>query len=218
MGKITARDIAKAANVSLSTVDRVLNNRGGVTDAKERRVIEWARKLKIDRALNQRAARTLRIAVLLQRPENPFHASVQANFEAAARDFPQFNLQFRIHHIDPVKPRATAGLIGSLVKTCDGMVIVSAADPDIGLALRGAHPVAEENGDARGQVAPGASTDYAVLALFRALRVGSRRPGIIVTIQIVGGPFRHVSSHVIQSESIRGIFAGLAGAGFDAGA
>ncbi|UXT61202.1 LacI family transcriptional regulator (plasmid) [Agrobacterium fabrum] len=136
MGKITARDIAKAANVSLSTVDRVLNNRGGVTDAKERRVIEWARKLKIDRALNQRAARTLRIAVLLQRPENPFHASVQANFEAAARDFPQFNLQFKIHHIDPVKPRATAGLIGSLIKTCDGMVIVSAADPDIAAALR----------------------------------------------------------------------------------
>ncbi|TMV17625.1 LacI family transcriptional regulator [Rhizobium sp. Td3] len=136
MGKITAKDIAGAANVSLSTVDRVLNNRGGVTEAKERRVVEWARKLKIDRALNQRAARTLRIAVLLQRPENPFHAAVQTNFEAAMRDFPQFNFQFRIYHIEPAKPGATASLIRSLLKTCDGLVIVSAADESIAAALR----------------------------------------------------------------------------------
>jgi LacI family transcriptional regulator len=136
MGKITARDIGEAAGVSLSTVDRVLNNRGGVAEAKERRVVEWARKLKIDRALNQRAARTLRIAVLLQPPENPFHAAVQRNFEAAARAFPQFNLQFKIHHIEPARPSTTADLIRNLSKTCDGMVIVSAGDEKIAAALR----------------------------------------------------------------------------------
>ncbi|WP_313617507.1 LacI family DNA-binding transcriptional regulator [Agrobacterium sp.] len=136
MGKITAKDIAEAAGVSLSTVDRVLNNRGGVKHAKERQVIEWARKLKIDRALNQRIARTLRIAVLLQRPENPFHAAVQNNFEAATRDFPQFNLQFKIHHIEPAKSSATANLVRTLAKTCDGMVIVSAEDNDVAAALR----------------------------------------------------------------------------------
>ncbi|MFK0331920.1 LacI family DNA-binding transcriptional regulator [Rhizobium sp. NPDC090275] len=136
MGKITAKDIAEAACVSLSTVDRVLNNRGGVAEVKERRVIEWARKLKIDRALNQRAARTLRIAVLLQPPENPFHAAVQHHFEAAARDFAQFNLQFKIHHIEPAKPGATASLIRTLARTCDGMAIVSASDPEIAAALR----------------------------------------------------------------------------------
>lgn len=136
MGKATTKDIAEAAGVSLSTVDRVLNNRGGVTEAKEKRVIEWARKLKIDRALNQRPARTLRIAVLLQPPENPFHAALQSSFEAAAHIFPQFNLQFNIHHIQPAKPVATAGLITSLSKTCDGMVIVSAEDVRIAAALR----------------------------------------------------------------------------------
>lgn len=136
MGKITAKDIAAAAGVSASTVDRVLNNRGGVTDGKERRVIEWARKLKIDRALNQRMARTLRIAVLLQRPENPFHAAVQTNFEAATRAFSQFNLQFKIHHIEPAKSDATAELIKSLSMTYDGMVIVSAGGRDVAAALR----------------------------------------------------------------------------------
>ena len=98
-GKSTARDVAQAAGVSPSTVDRVLNGRGGVAPDKERRVLEWARRLRLDRALDQRAARTLRVAVLLQPRENPFHAAVQAAFEAANRDFRHFNLQFRISHI-----------------------------------------------------------------------------------------------------------------------
>lgn len=136
MGKPTARDLAAAAGVSLATVDRVLNNRGGVTEEKERRVLEWARKLKIDRALNQRAARTLRIAVLLQPPVNPFHAAVQANFEAANRDFPHYNLQFRVHHTDPVRPTATVELIDRLSATSDGLVIVTPQDDGVAAALR----------------------------------------------------------------------------------
>lgn len=136
MTKVTALDIAKAANVSPSTVDRVLNNRGGVAESKERRVLEWARKLKIDRALNQRAPRTLHIAVLVQPPDNPFHAAVQSNFSAAAREFPHYNLQFKIHHLDPLRPNHTATLVKALASSCDGLVIVSAQHDEIAAALR----------------------------------------------------------------------------------
>ncbi len=136
MAKVTARHIAEAADVSLSTVDRVLNNRGGVSQEKERAVLEWARRLKIDRALNQRASRTLRIAVLLQPPDNPFHATLQRGFEAAAQGFSRFNLQFQIHHINPVRPDTTALLISRLAARCDGMVIVSAQDEAVASALR----------------------------------------------------------------------------------
>ncbi|WP_244564729.1 LacI family DNA-binding transcriptional regulator [Rhizobium sullae] len=136
MGKPTARDLAAAAGVSLSTVDRVLNNRGGVSEDKERRVLEYARKLKIDRALNQRAARTLRIAVLLQSRANPFHAAVQDSFEAANRDFLQYNLQFQVYHIDPTRPAATVALTNALSLRCDGLVIVSPQNEDIAAALR----------------------------------------------------------------------------------
>jgi LacI family transcriptional regulator len=145
MGKPTARDLATAAGVSLATVDRVLNNRGGVTEDKERRVLDWARKLRIDRALDRRAARTLRIAVLLQAPANPFHAAVQKGFEAANRDFPQYNLQFRIHHIDPARPSVTVELVGAISGHCDGLVIVSPQNDDVAAALmafgRGGKPV-----------------------------------------------------------------------------
>ena len=43
--KTTARDVAEAAGVSPATVDRVLNGRGGVSPDKEKRVLDWARRL-----------------------------------------------------------------------------------------------------------------------------------------------------------------------------
>ncbi|WP_105386476.1 LacI family DNA-binding transcriptional regulator [Neorhizobium alkalisoli] len=136
MEKPTARDLAAAAGVSLSTVNRVLNNRGGVREDKERRVLEYARKLKIDRALNQRAARTLRIAVLLQSRVNPFHAAVQDSFEDANRNFLHYNLQFQVHHIDPTRPVATVALVNALSSRCDALVVVSPQNEDIAAALR----------------------------------------------------------------------------------
>lgn len=145
MGKPTARDLAAAAGVSLATVDRVLNNRGGVAEAKERRVLDCARRLGIDRALNQRPARTLRIAVLIQPPANPFHAAVQAHFEAANGDFSHYNLQFRVHHIDPARPAATVDLVNALSATSDGLVILTSQNDAVAAALgafgRGGKPV-----------------------------------------------------------------------------
>ncbi|MGV1755051.1 LacI family DNA-binding transcriptional regulator [Agrobacterium sp. CG674] len=136
MSKPTAQDLASAAGVSLSTVDRVLNNRGGVSEDRERRVLEHARKLKIDRALNQRAARTLRIAVLLQPRSNPFHALVQDHFEAANRNFAFYNLQFQVHHINPLRPAVTAQLINSLSSRCDALAIISPQNAAVAAALR----------------------------------------------------------------------------------
>lgn len=133
--KTTARDVARAAGVSASTVDRVLNDRGGVAEAKEQAVLRAARRLGLDRALNQRAARTLRIAVLTQPPSNPYHAAVQRCFDAANRGYPLFNMQFRVRHIDPTRSTETARHIAALAPSHDGIVIVSAYDAEIAAAL-----------------------------------------------------------------------------------
>jgi LacI family transcriptional regulator len=152
--KTTARDVAEAAGVSASTVDRVLNARGGVAEGKERAVLAAARRLGLDRALNQTPARTLRIAVLTQPPSNPFHAVVQRGFEAANRGYPQFNMQFRVHHIDPERSAQTARRIAELASGHDGIVIVSADDARIASALgafsRAGKPVIALATDMRG--------------------------------------------------------------------
>lgn len=133
-GKATARDVAQAAGVSVSTVDRVLNGRGGVAAEKERRVLDWARRLRLDRALDQRPARTLRITVLIQPPENPFHAALQSAFEAANDGFRHLNMQFRVAHVAPADPSATAQAIRAHAGA-DAMAICVAHDAEIAAAL-----------------------------------------------------------------------------------
>ena len=75
--KAKLSDVAKAAGVSSATVDRVLNKRGGVNPDKEKQVLEWARKLQLDRNLERRPSRILRLGVIMQAPANPFYRSLQ---------------------------------------------------------------------------------------------------------------------------------------------
>lgn len=133
--KPTAEDVALEAGVSLSTVDRVLNNRGSVTEDKERRVLLAARRLKLDRALDLRAARTLRIAVLIQPPSNPFHAALAAAVEAENRGPNPFNFQFRVIHIDPNRPERTAARLHEVEEGSDAVMICAAQHESVTAAL-----------------------------------------------------------------------------------
>ncbi|OOY14486.1 LacI family DNA-binding transcriptional regulator [Thioclava sp. DLFJ4-1] len=141
--KVTAAEVARAAGVSPATVDRVLNSRGGVSADKELAVLTAARRLGIDRALNKRAARTLRIAVLVQPRTNPFHELVQRQFEDASRTYARFNMQFRIHHADPGDMAQVAKKIRSLATDHDAIVLLSPEDPRLGEALEAFHRTAK---------------------------------------------------------------------------
>ncbi len=134
--KTTAKDVARAAGVSASTVDRVLNGRGGVDPDKERRVVEWARKLKLDRALKHRSARTLRIAVLIQAPDNPFYAEVQNAFAAANRAYGEFNIQFLLHHFDAGRPSILPRTVRDLGEGLDGLILTVPQSDAVAEAIR----------------------------------------------------------------------------------
>ena len=78
-------DVARRAGVGLSTVDRVLNERGSVSAATERRVIEAARELGLRRVLPVPHARQVRIEVMLAQSVTPFMARLtQAMGQVAA--------------------------------------------------------------------------------------------------------------------------------------
>lgn len=134
--KTTARDVAEAAGVSPATVDRVLNGRGGVSPEKERRVLDWARRLKIDRALSLKAARTLRIAALIQAPTNPFHAKLAEEIARAAPALETFNMQVRVSHITPAAPAETAEKILTAMRTHDALILSAEEDVRIAAACR----------------------------------------------------------------------------------
>ena len=96
---------------------------------KEARVLSAARRLKVDRNLNHRYARVLRIAVLIQSTANPFHEALRAGFASASGAYADLSLQFLIHQILP-------GDAGGIADDClrgamdrhDGLIIRS---PDI---------------------------------------------------------------------------------------
>lgn len=134
--KITSRDIAEAAGVSPATVDRVLNERGAVSAATEKLVMEWARRLQHRSVASFRPARTLRIAVLLQAPTNPFHAKVRTEFERANQDLSSLNLQFRFFHIPAEGGERAAVTLRRILPEHDGLVICSAFHPTIADACR----------------------------------------------------------------------------------
>lgn len=121
--KVTAQDVAGAAGVSASTVDRVLNHRGGVDSAKEARVLAAARRLGLDRALDLRPARTLRVAVFIQGPQNPFHAALKRAIDAWNRGPDPWNLQMRVFHVAPSLTSALIEKVAEAGRSHDAIVI-----------------------------------------------------------------------------------------------
>ena len=64
-------DVARLAGVGIATVDRVLNERGNVSPATARKVIEAARQLALPRTLPMPYRRGLRVEVMMARRETP---------------------------------------------------------------------------------------------------------------------------------------------------
>jgi LacI family transcriptional regulator len=129
-------DVARLAGVSTATVDRVLNDRGGVKPDKATRVLSAARRLKLDRTLARKYSRVQRIAVLIQSSANPFHAALSHAFSSASRAYADLNLQFLIHHIEFDDAPGIADRIRSLGPRHDGLILSSPDDRRIAAATR----------------------------------------------------------------------------------
>lgn len=78
--KITLADVAKLAGVGIATVDRVINERGNVSDDVRKRVLQVAREIGIRRLLPSSHRRQIRIDVILARPELPLIARMGFEF------------------------------------------------------------------------------------------------------------------------------------------
>jgi LacI family transcriptional regulator len=80
-------DVAARAGVGSATVDRVLNERGNVSEETVLRVLEAARALGLKRILPQSHHSLLRIEVILARPDLPLIGRFLELFRTRARSF-----------------------------------------------------------------------------------------------------------------------------------
>lgn len=132
--KVTAADVAKLAGVSPATVDRVLNARGGVAKDKEARVLTAARQLRLDRSLDLRAARTLRVAAFLQPPDNPFHAVLAQAFTNQNKGPNPYNLQTKVYFVGP--DEGPAKTIARVAPSYDALIVSQPQEPALARTLQ----------------------------------------------------------------------------------
>lgn len=133
-------DVAAAAGVSTATVDRVLNGRGGVSPEKEKRVLDWARKLQIDRNLERRPTRIVRIGVVMQNPSNPFYEVLRKAFVKANDLYFGASIQVTLYYFDVQTPRETADLLRRISSSQDALIVVLPDHPVITSALQDITP------------------------------------------------------------------------------
>ena len=122
--RITLREVAALAGVGSATVDRVINERGNVSDAVRRRVLEAARELGIKRLLPVSHHALLRINVILARPELPLIGRMGVEFRRMAQ---RMDRSVVIHRT-VLQDEAPATIANALLRNPADAAIVYAQD------------------------------------------------------------------------------------------
>jgi LacI family transcriptional regulator len=129
------KDIARATGLSLSTVDRVLNNRGSARSATAERVLEAARQLGYLPApapLTQSELR--RFDVIIQDGGNTFLQRLSESVEAAARRR-SGRIEVRLHRIPGFSAPELCGALDA-IETSDGVAAIALDHPLVRDSLR----------------------------------------------------------------------------------
>lgn len=129
----TIKDVAKEAGVSIGTVDRVLHNRGRVSDANMKAVKAAVKKLnyhpsQIARALVNRKS-NLRIGITYPRVDSDFWSEIPGGIEAAKKKLMPFGVELVIDHTETYDVRDQIASIDKLVGLgVSGLVFTSVDD------------------------------------------------------------------------------------------
>ena len=131
----TTKDLAKAAGVSLATVDRVLNDRTGVRDDTVRRVTEAIEAIGFIRnqsAANLARSRSYRFLFLLPRSGDQFLAQLIARIAESNLAYAPEATQANILHIEDEDPHQIAATLGALdPENVDGVAIMAPESPQV---------------------------------------------------------------------------------------
>ncbi|ALI56542.1 transcriptional regulator, LacI family [Celeribacter marinus] len=122
------KDVARIAGVGTATVDRVLNERGNVSEEVRKKVIEAAREIGLRRQLPPSYKRLIRINLILARPELPLLQRMADEFLKATNA-----LDHRVSLHLTTLPDETPKTIGAALRAtqCDAVVVYAQDNPII---------------------------------------------------------------------------------------
>ncbi|MEM1388456.1 MAG: LacI family DNA-binding transcriptional regulator [Pseudomonadota bacterium] len=129
MTRVTAQDVAKAAGVSLATVDRVLNNRNGVREVTIQRVVAAMDRLNFVRdqtAANLARRRSYRFSFIVSGGETSFFNDIHTEIAAAKTQSSKDRIEINAVAVPPLDPRAIVDAIDALGDDIgDGVALVA---------------------------------------------------------------------------------------------
>ena len=190
----TTRDIAKAAGVSLATVDRVLNNRSGVrldTVEKVNQIIEKIGFVRNFSAANLARSKEYRFLFLLPRSGDQFLKELVSRIAEANAAFASEMMRADVVHIHESDPHQIANFLGSLdAEAVDGVAIMAPESPQVRdaqarLMERGIHAVAFISGQVTNANEGFVGIDNRAAGATAGRLIGrfaGRRPGNILVI------------------------------------
>ncbi len=131
----TTKDLARAAGVSLATVDRVLNDRTGVRDDTVKRVTQAIEAIGFIRnlsAANLARSRSYRFLFLLPRSGDQFLAQLIARIDEAGQALTTEATQIAVAQIEDEDPHQIAATLGALdPQQVDGVAIMAPESPQV---------------------------------------------------------------------------------------
>ena len=128
--RVTLKQIAERANVSIGTVDRALNNRPGVSAQSKQRVLNVAAELgyrpnRFASALSRRNA--LRLGVVFPDRPEAFYRDIECGVDQAARELQDYGVHVEKIRYELQSPEDTADCLhGLLGAKLDGLAINAA--------------------------------------------------------------------------------------------
>lgn len=135
MKKTRLSDIAKEAGVGLATVERVLNERGNVRPKTAEKVVIAAKRLGYQRLIPDLYRGSIRIEVVMVRPETPFFSRLNRAFERISASLDNsitVNRTF-VKESDPKK--FAAHILNPNIRR-RGLIVVAVDHPEIAESLR----------------------------------------------------------------------------------
>ena len=139
IARASLQDVARAAGVSLATVDRVLHGRPGVRARTVERVNAAVHQLgyRPDPAAARlaRSSRTLRLAVVLPSGTNTFVSMLQQQVQAMAPWLSEQRAVAVVQTVDVFSPQALADHLHSLDEGFDAVLVMALDHPQVRAAI-----------------------------------------------------------------------------------